>query len=155
MSSRSDHFECRWQASRVLLTAYLGAQVLVLISLFLLDIPFWARLVGVLLCLWHGLRCLPQSILLNRQTAFTGLRRDPTGWQLWSERDGWQPIQLRPDSVALPKMVILRFRTINGRWLDRLWVRSLCVPSDAMAPDHHRRLRLRLKFSRRRWAAPE
>ena len=26
---------------------------------------------------------------------------------------------------------------------------------DALAPDQHRRLRVRLKFSRRRWLAPE
>ena len=29
------------------------------------------------------------------------------------------------------------------------------IPATALAPDQHRRLRVRLKFSRRRWLAPE
>ncbi len=139
----------------MLLTAYLGAQLLALISMFLLEIPIWATALGILLCLMHGLRYLRQSILLNDDRAFTGLRRDSSGWQLWSERGGWQPVQLRPDSMALPSVVILRFRMATGGWLNRRRVRSVCIPGDAMAPDAHRRLRLRLKFTRRRWAAPE
>ncbi|WP_110950140.1 protein YgfX [Pseudomonas bohemica] len=155
MSSRNDRFECRWQRSRALLTAYVGAQALALISLVLLEIPLWAKAVGVLLCLLHGLHSLPRSILLSHDDAFTGLRRDGSGWQLWSRRVGWQPVQLRPDSMALPRIVVLRFRLTSGSWLSRCWVRSACIPGDAMTPDLHRRLRLRLKFSRRRWAAPE
>ena len=34
-------------------------------------------------------------------------------------------------------------------------VRAVCIPGAALAPDQHRRLRVRLKFSRRRWLAPE
>ena len=33
-------------------------------------------------------------------------------------------------------------------------VRGLCIPRDALTREAHRRLRVRLKFSRRRWAAP-
>ncbi|MFK3970237.1 protein YgfX [Pseudomonas sp. NPDC087358] len=155
MSSRSDHFECRWHASRTLLTVYLGVQVLASVSLLLLEIPLWAKSVGLLLCLVHGLRHFKQSILLTDPRAFTGLRRDDSGWQLWNERGGWQAVQLRPDSMALPRIVVLRFRLVTGTWLQRRWVKSVCIANDALAPDVHRRLRLRLKFSRRRWAAPE
>jgi toxin CptA len=155
VSSRNDRFECRWQRSRALLTAYLGAQLLALISILLLQIPAWARTVGVLLCLLHGAGHFRRSILLNDEHAFTRLRRDGSGWQLWNAHGGWQPVQLRPDSMALPAIVLLRFRMTSGDWLARRWVRSVCIPADAMAPDLHRRLRLRLKFSRRRWAAPE
>ncbi|MGH8418890.1 MAG: protein YgfX [Pseudomonas sp.] len=155
MSSRNERFECRWQRSRTLLTAYLGAQALALISLVFLEIPLWAKAVGLLLCFVHGLYSLPRSILLNDDRAFTGLRRDACGWQLWNRRAGWQPVQLRPDSMALPRIVVLRFRLTGGSWLNRWWVRSVCIPGDGMTPDLHRRLRLRLKFSRRRWAAPE
>lgn len=133
--------------------AYLGAQTLALFSVSLLEIPFWARVVGVLLCLLHGLRVWPT--LSNSDIGFTALRRDSAGWHLWNERDGWQPVQLRPDSIALPNLILLRFRLMGGHWLSRYWFRSVCIPGDAMAPDNHRRLRLRLKFSRRRWAAPE
>ncbi|SET38772.1 toxin CptA [Pseudomonas graminis] len=94
-------------------------------------------------------------ILLDQPQSPAGLRRDSNGWALWNEEGGWQPVQLRPDSLALPHMVVLRFRAVTGHWLSRWWVRSLCIPADAMAPDSHRRLRLRLKFSRQRWAAPE
>ena len=150
MSSPSNSFECRWHASRQLLAAYLLAQLLALGALFLLEIPLWVSLPGALCCLLHGVRALPRQILLTHPQAFCGLRRDADGWQLWNRAAGWQPVQLRPDSLALPLMVVLRFRLRGERR-----VRAICVPSDSQAADVHRRLRVRLKFSRRRWAAPE
>lgn len=150
MSSPSDVFECRWQASRLLLAAYLIVQALALVSLFLAAIPLWASLLGVLLCLLHAVWTLPRQILLSHPAAFRALHASASGWQLWSAQDGWQPVQLRPDSLALPLVVILRFRLAGERR-----VRGLCIPRDALARDVHRRLRVRLKFSRRRWAAAE
>ena len=150
MSSPSNLFECRWHASRQLLAAYLLAQLLALVSLFLLSIPLWATALGVLLCVAHGAWVLPRQILLSHPQAFRRLRRDADGWQLWSESAGWQAVQLRPDSLALPLIVVLRFRLRGERR-----VRSVCVPRDSQAADVHRRLRVRLTFSRRRWAAPE
>jgi toxin CptA len=47
-------------------------------------------------------------------------------------------------------IVVLRFRLRDERR-----IRAICVPRDSQAADVHRRLRVRLKFSRRRWAAPE
>lgn len=155
MSSRNDRFECRWRGSKVLLTAYLSALLLALISISLLYIPLWAKAIGILLCALHALRYLRRSILLSAADSVTGLRRDSGGWQMWSQRAGWQGVQLRRDSMALPLLVLIRFRPTTGHWLNRMWVKSVCIPADAMAPDNHRRLRLRLKFSRRRWAAPE
>ncbi|NWE69678.1 hypothetical protein HX857_13310 [Pseudomonas gingeri] len=149
MFSPSNTFECRWQASRLLLAAYLGALGLALSSFSLLEIPLWASLSGVLLCLLHGAWVVPRRIRLDHPSAFTGLRRDERGWQLWSRVTGWQPVRLQRDSLALPWLVVLRFRR-PGDW----WPRSICVPRDALAADSHRRLRVRLKFSRRRWAAP-
>ena len=150
MSSPSNTFECRWHASRQLLAAYLSAQAFAMGSLFLLSIPFWASLLGACVCALHGFWVLPRQILLNHPKAFCGLRRDGDGWQVWNQADGWQAAQLRPDSLALPLIVVLRFR-LRGEWR----VRSICVPRDSQAADLHRRLRVRLKFSRRRWAAPE
>ncbi|WP_397451608.1 protein YgfX [Pseudomonas sp. NA-150] len=155
MSSRSDRFECRWQASRLLLAAYLISQALALVSLYFLDIPVWACALGVVSCLVHGVWALPRFILLNHASAFTGLRRDADGWQLWSAAGGWQAVQLRRDSLALPLTVVLRFRLIGKRPLFERRLRGLCIPRDALPPDVHRRLRVRLKFSRRRWAAAE
>ncbi|MCE6980270.1 hypothetical protein EI534_23405 [Pseudomonas frederiksbergensis] len=150
MFSPSNAFECRWHASRQLLAAYLLIQLFALGSLLLLSIPPWASLLGAFCCLAHGVRALPRQILLTHPQAFRGLRRDADGWQLWNQAVGWQPVQLRPDSLALPLIVVLRFRLRDERR-----VRAICVPRDSQAADVHRRLRVRLKFSRRRWAAPE
>nr|WP_276524591.1 protein YgfX [Pseudomonas azerbaijanoccidentalis] len=133
-----------------MLAVYLLAQLFALGSLFLLAIPAWASLLGALCCLLHGVWLLPRQILLTHPQAFCGLRRDADGWQLWNQAAGWQPVQLRPDSLALPLVVVLRFRLQGERR-----VRAICVPRDSQAADLHRRLRVRLKFSRRRWAAPE
>ncbi|MCR8932581.1 MULTISPECIES: protein YgfX [unclassified Pseudomonas] len=150
MSSPSNTFECRWHASRHLLAAYLMAQAFALGALFLLSIPVWAGLLAAFACALHGFRVLPRYILLSHPEAFCGLRRDADGWQVWNQADGWQAAQLCRDSLALPLIVVLRFR-LRGEWQ----VRSICVPRDAQMADVHRRLRVRLKFSRRRWAAPE
>ena len=150
MFSPSNTFECRWHASRQLLAAFLLAQAFALGALFVLSIPLWASLLGAFVCLLHGFWVLPRQILLSHPKAMRGLRRDGDGWQLWNQADGWQAVQLRPDSLALPLIVVLRFR-LRGEWR----VRSICVPRDSQATDLHRRLRVRLKFSRRRWAAPE
>ena len=150
MFSPSNTFECRWHASRQLLAAYLLTQAFALGVLFLLSIPLWACLLGAFACLLHAVWVLPRQILLTHPQAFCRLRRDADGWQLWSQAGGWQAVQLRPDSLALPLIVVLRFRLRGERR-----VRSICVPRDSQAADVHRRLRVRLKFSRRRWAAPE
>jgi toxin CptA len=153
--SLPDHFECHWQPSRVLLMAYLAAQLMAVVALYVLAVPGWALALGLTACLSHAVWVMPGSILLNRATAFTGLRRNGEGWQLWSERGGWEPVQLQRDSIALPLLVVLRFRVagkVQSRWRR---IQGICIPCDAMGPDLHRRLRVRLKFSRRRWAAPE
>ncbi|MEO6680487.1 MAG: protein YgfX [Pseudomonas sp.] len=150
MSSPSNAFECRWHASRQLLAAYGLAQLFALGSLFLLSIPAWASLLGIVLCVAHGFWVLPRQILLTHPQACRGLRHDADGWQLWNQARGWQPVQLRPDSLALPLVVVLRFRRHGERR-----VSTICVPRDSQAADLHRRLRVRLTFTRRRWAAPE
>ncbi len=150
MSSRSDGFECRWQPSRRLLALYALVQGLALLTLIWVEIPVWARGLGVAFCLAHAAWVLPRHILLSSAQAFRALRCSAEGWQLWSAAGGWQAVELRPDSLALPVAVVLRFRLAGERW-----VRGLCIPRDAMARDLHRRLRVRLKFSRRRWQAPE
>lgn len=149
MSSPSNPvFECRWQASRLLLAAYLLAQSSALGALLLVDLPYSS--LGLLLCLAHAAWVIPRHIRLTHRSSIRGLRRDENGWQLWSAARGWHRVQLRPDSLALPLIVVLRYR-VQGEWA----VRSICVPSDSQAADVHRRLRVRLKFSRRRWLAPE
>ena len=148
MSSPSNSFECRWQASRLLLAAYLLAQLLALGALLSLELPYSS--LGMLVCLAHAVWVSPRHLLLTHRSSIRGLRRDEDGWQLFSDERGWHSVQLRPDSLALPLIVVLRYR-LSGEWR----VRSVCVPKDSQVADVHRRLRVRLKFSRRRWLAPE
>ena len=151
MSSPSNQlFECHWRASRLLLAFYLAALALAVVTLLVLPVPPWLQGLGLSLCLLHALWVVPSRIALSSDSAWRGLRQDRQGWSLWSRRGGWQPVQLRPDSLALPLMVVLRFRA-PGQW----FARGLCIARDSMPPEQHRRLRVRLKFSRRRWAAPE
>ncbi|MCJ0974940.1 hypothetical protein MST27_16320 [Pseudomonas sp. PS1] len=151
MSSHTDStFECRWRASRSLLAGYLVVQGLAIGCLLGLPVPLWIAAVGLALCFGHACWSLPRHILLTHDTAWVGLRHDQSGWALWSQRTGWQPIQLRPDSLALPSAVILSYRLPGERF-----ARGCCIPKGALASDQHRRLRVRLKYSRRRWAAPE
>ena len=149
MSSPSNTFECHWRPSRRLLALYLILSCLAVLALSVANVPLWARIAGFMACAVHAAWCLPRQILLTSPNAFTGLRLDDDGWQLWCAADGWRPVQLRPDSLALPLAVILRFR-VPGQW----WGRGLCIPADALHQEQHRRLRVRLGFSRRRWAEP-
>lgn len=148
MSSPSNRFECHWRASRWLLVAYALAQAAAWLAIALMDAPMLMHLVGAVFCVAHAVHVLPRHVALSSPHAVTGLRRDRSGWSLWSEAGGWQAVQLRPDSMALPQLVILRFRLADQRR-----VRSVCILRDSLDADTHRRLRLRLKFSRQRWAA--
>ena len=134
----------------MLLALYIAVLSLAIVTLLVMPVPFWLWVLGLLLCLWHAAWIVPSHILLTRDSSWLGLRHDQQGWSLWSRRAGWQPVQLRPDSIALPLVVVLRFKVPGDGF-----VRSVCIPRDAMLQEQHRRLRVRLKFSRRRWAAPE
>lgn len=149
MSSPSEVFECRWQPSLWLLRLYLLVMLLALVAPWLSSIALGWKLLAHALCVLHAVWVLPRRILLSSPRAFTGLRRNADGWQLWSASGGWQTVRLRPDSLALPAVVVLRF-SLPGQRL----ARGLCIPADALPAEQHRRLRVLLKFSRRRWAEP-
>lgn len=148
MSNPSKAFECHWRASRWLLAGYLLTLILALLALWLAALPLWAQLLGGVFALLHAAWVVPRQILLGSPQAYTGLRHDAAGWQLFNAAAGWQAVQLRPSSLALPLVVVLHFRLVGERR-----VRGLCIPRDALNHELHRRLRLQLKFSRRRWAA--
>ncbi|MGB4075806.1 protein YgfX [Pseudomonas sp.] len=150
MSSPSEVFECSWRPSRQLLAFYALIQGLALLSLVLVDIPLWALLLGIGFCLAHAVWVLPRHLLLSTPQAYRALRCTADGWQVESRAQGWQAIELHPDSLALPLIVLLRFRIAGQRR-----VHSVCIARDSLARDQHRRLRVRLKFSRHRWAAAE
>lgn len=148
MSNLNKPFECRWQASRLLLAGYLLLLGLAVLAVLLAALPWWVQLLACALALLHACWCLPRQILLSSAQAFSGVRHDAGGWQLFNPAAGWQAVQLRPTSLALPLVVVLHFRLAGERR-----VRGLCIPSDALSHTLHRQLRLQLKFSRHRWAA--
>ncbi len=130
MSSRSEPFECRWQPSIGLLAAYLAAQFGAVLALLLADIPLHWKTLGLSLGLLHACWVVPRQILLRAPDSVRALRHNAEGWQLWSEREGFQPVQLMPDSLALPRLIVLRFRR-PGDWL----ARSVCIPADALGAE--------------------
>lgn len=147
MPSRSKQvFSCFWQPSLRLSWAVLLVSGLGCLAAFNANISTALR---VCVCLALCGPIVQQLYLLQyRQTPQLkrGLRYCPQGWQLWSAKQGWQPIQLRGDSMAIPALVLVRYRHSWQRFY-----RSALIPADSLPQDSHRRLRLRLKFSRQRW----
>ncbi|MGX5218372.1 protein YgfX [Pseudomonas segetis] len=156
MFSPSSRLEFRWRPSVRLGVFYLAVQSLALITLWVIDLPIWASAAATLACGLHMAWVYPRYISLAAPEALTALRRVDDDWQLWSDAEGWRSIQLLPDSLALPWLIVLRFRWA-GPAPDRLagiaMAHSLCIPRDAMSETGHRRLRVRLRFSPRRWEA--
>jgi toxin CptA len=148
VSSPNKLFECHWQASRLLLRAYLLVFGLSCLAVWLAAIPLWAQLLAGIFAGSHAMWFLPRQILLSSPQAFSGLRHSADGWQLFNATGGWQAVQLRPDSLALPLVVVLHFRLFGQRR-----IRGVCIPYDGLSHTQHRRLRVLLKFSRHRWAA--
>jgi len=142
-------FECRLRPSRALLLCCLGLLALALLALFLADLPWWAQLFGVLLLGAQAAWVLPRQVLLSHKSAICALRHDARGFFLYSRQSGWQAVQLRADTLALPIAVVLRFR-LPGQW----FARGLCIPADALEREAHRKLRVRLKFARARFRVP-
>ena len=132
------------------MVCYASVWLTAVIFLLVLPVPTWLASLGLSVCLLHAAWVVPLRILLRRDSSWVGLRHDEAGWALLSRGGDWRPIQLRPESLALPLAVILRFNVPGCRF-----AQGVCIPRGSMPRELHRQLRVRLKFSRRRWAAPE
>ncbi len=147
-SPSNQAFLCFWQPSLrlsklVLLLLLLACPAVLLTALQWPLKLFLLFVLGVQISFY--LYSLLQQQLPSRRA---GLRHNAQGWQLWSARHGWRSIQLRADSMATPTLVVLRYRCAQ-HW----FYRSIVIPADSLSQDSHRRLRVRLKFSRLRWRA--
>ncbi len=83
-------------------------------------------------------------LLRSTGNAIREIRLQPDGtWELGFANGNRLPAQLSPESLILPWLTILVFRT--GSW----WVtRALVLPPDSLQPDLARRLRVHLTQAR-------
>ena len=103
-----------------------------LAALFLTELPNFVQLTGVVILgasLAAGRRPTPQRVLRAHRDGKLEIRRDST----------WKPLVLQADSVALPWLILLRWR--EGQHHHRL-----ALPADALSRDDHRRLRVWLRW---------
>ena len=135
----------RWLGGLIILLTMLGCMALYRSALP----PLPAALCAVLLwayCFWVW----PRQVSLRHADSVTGLRFDSQGWHIL-RRDGTEMgARLLADTYVSALLTVVRLRQ-PGRWLPI----SVILPADAATEDSLRRLRLRLRFSRQRWAAAE
>lgn len=136
-------FECHWQASRQWRRLHSLVVALALVSLLACQIAWPLQLLGLPL--------LGVLAWRSRHPAgrWRGLRHDGHGWSLDAADGSWKPVQLLPDSLVTRAFICLHVR-IPGRFRRE----ALLIPADALPAEQHRRLRVRLRFSRGRWQAP-
>lgn len=147
-SLHRQHFMCFWQPSIRLSWAVIGVLVLASVAAVLAAIAASVKCVLLLLLALQIYAQWSRITQAQQPRLRMGLKRTAQGWQMWSSQTGWRPVQLRADSMAIPALVLLRYR-----YPEQWFYRSAAVPFDSLAQDSHRRLRVQLKFSRRRWQA--
>lgn len=101
-------------------------------------------IVGYAIWIW------PRQVSLQHAQSVTGLRFDSQGWHVMRRDGSESSARLLADTFVSAFLTVVRLRE-PGRWL----AVSVILPADAAAEDALRRLRLRLRFSRQRWAAAE
>lgn len=135
----------RWLGALIILLTMLGCMALYHSALSMLPAIFCAVLLWTY-CLWVW----PRQVSLRHADSVTGLRFDSQGWHVL-RRDGTEEgARLLADTYVSALLTVVRLRQ-SGRWLPI----SVILPADAADEDSLRRLRLRLRFGRQRWAAAE
>lgn len=148
MHDQNNAFTCHWLPSLWLSVLAVLMTVLAGLAVSISAIG-WSWKLSILSVLVAQLGCqLLQIVRRQQPSQRRGLRRNVGGWEVWTAQYGWQRVQLRADSIAIPALVLLRYRYAH-QW----FYRTLVVGVDSLSADNHRRLRVRLKFSRQRWLA--
>lgn len=135
-------YECHWHLSKGLYCLFLILYGISLLIIWQLPLAFgWRMLIAVILTV-YSINILLKHILFSLPCSFTGLRKTATSWLIYNKLAGWQIIQLLPtECVVLYWAVILQFRIEGSN--KRL---TLCLPSDVMATNDFRKLRVFLRF---------
>ena len=135
----------RWLGMLVIVLNLLGCVALYRSALSALPAVSVAILLWVY-CLWIW----PRQVSLRHADSVTGLRYDSEGWHVLRRDGSERDASLLADTYVSALLTVVRLRQ-RGRWLPV----SVILPADAATEDALRRLRLRLRFSRQRWAAAE
>ena len=135
----------RWLGAMVILMTVLGCAALIHSAL-----SAWPMLLCMLLLAMHCLWIWPRQVSLRHADSVTGLRFDSEGWHVLRRDGSEKGASLLGDTYVSALLTVVRLRQ-PGRWLPV----SVILPADAATEDSLRRLRLRLRFSRQRWAAAE
>ena len=120
------------RASALARAALLGIHLAAACALFLASLPTPPRLLGLGLLgasLW---RCRKPAAPLRLRARVDGRL------EIWRDA-AWKSLSIQPDSVALPGLIVLRWRE-GGR------SHSLVLPADALSGEDHRRLRVWLRW---------
>ncbi|AQZ93329.1 hypothetical protein ACFSB1_11695 [Halopseudomonas phragmitis] len=150
MYSPTEYLLLRRQPSRVLGGLVLVVSLLACLALYRSALPGLGVLLGIILVLGYCLWLWPRQVSLRHAQSVTGLRFDSQGWHVL-RRDGSEAdVSLQADTYVSAFLTVVRLRE-PGRWRPV----SVILPADAASEDALRRLRLRLRFSRQRWAAAE
>lgn len=135
----------RWLGALIILLTVLACMALYHSALSVLPAVLCAVVLWMY-CLWVW----PRQVSLRHADSVVGLRFDSEGWHVL-RRDGTEMgARLLADTYVSALLTVVRLRQ-SGRWLPI----SVILPADAADEDSLRRLRLRLRFSRQRWAAAE
>ncbi|MBL4834917.1 MAG: hypothetical protein JKY26_13180 [Pseudomonas sp.] len=150
MFSRPDYLLLRRQPSRFLGGLIILFSGLACAALLRSGLPPLLAIACTLAVVGYGIWVWPRQVSLRHAHSVTGLRFDSQGWHVM-RRDGSETAaRLLADTFVSAFLTVVRLRE-PGRWL----AVSVILPADAAAEDALRRLRLRLRFSRQRWAAAE
>lgn len=150
MYNPTDYLVLQRQPSRWLGFLLLLSTLLACLALYRSSLPLLAAMPAMLALLASCCWLWPRQVSLRHAHSVTGLRFDSQGWHVL-RRDGSETsAHLLGDTFVSALLTVVRLREA-GRW----WSLSVVLPADAASEDALRRLRLRLRFSRQRWAAAE
>lgn len=150
MFSQPDYLVLRRHPSRFLGMLVIVFSALACAALLRSGLPPLVATACTLAVVGYGIWIWPRQVSLRHAQSITALRFDSQGWHVL-RRDGSETTaRLLADTFVSAFLTVVRLRE-PGRWL----AVSVILPADAAAEDALRRLRLRLRFSRQRWAAAE
>ncbi len=150
MYSQTDYLVMHRQPSRWLALLLLCGSLLACLAVFQSALSLLSSLLCILLVCGYGCWIWPRQVSLRHPHSVTGLRFDGEGWHVL-RRDGSEAAaKLLADTYVSAMLTVVRLRE-QGRWR----AVSVILASDAASEESLRRLRLRLRFSRQRWAAAE